>query len=87
MSGVRHTSHRATSGTTAARASNVSSSATVTKFFVEEKGRPDARVEVAGYGATPGERKTFTIKHYAEAKGNNRQTERDGQVRRGAAAR
>ena len=44
-------------------------SATVTKFFVEEKGKPDTRMEVAGYGATPGERKTFVVKRYAEAKG------------------
>lgn len=56
-------------------------SATVTKFFVEEKGKPDTRMEVAGYGATPGERKTFAVKRYAEAKGIVDKPKEGGEVR------
>jgi hypothetical protein len=44
-------------------------SATVTKFFVEEKGDPSSRMQMIGYGRTPGDRKTYAIKQYMEARG------------------
>jgi hypothetical protein len=55
-------------------------SSTVTRFFVEVKGDPSTRMQIEGFGKTPGDRKTFAVQKFMRERGWSPESEPQKEV-------